>query len=155
MTQLLYGDRIGKTAILQVGCNAVIFDAARERVLLTRRADNGQWCLPGGRMETGESATEACVREAWEETGLEVAVRRLIGIYTTPHRITLYGDGNQVQFVGLMFEVAVTGGQLGLSNETTAFGYFSRAEIAQLDLMEHHPIRIDDAFAGQVTTFVR
>ncbi len=155
MTQLLYGDRIGKTATLQVGCNAVIFDAARERVLLTQRTDNGQWCLPGGRMETGESASEACVREAWEETGLEVEVLRLIGIYTTPHRITLYADGNRVQFVGLVFEVAVTGGQLGLSNETTAFGYFSRAEIAQLDLMEHHHIRIDDAFAGQVTTFVR
>ncbi len=155
MTTLLYGNRIGKTAILQVGCNAVIFDDARERVLLTQRADNGKWCLPGGRMETGESASEACVREVWEETGLEVEVRRLIGIYTTPHRITLYADGNRVQFVGLVFEVAVTGGQLGLSNETTAFGYFSREEIQQLDLMEHHHIRIDDAFAGQITTFVR
>ncbi|MCX6030789.1 MAG: NUDIX domain-containing protein [Chloroflexi bacterium] len=72
MTQLLYGDRIGKTTILQVGCNAVIFDDARERVLLTQRADNGKWCLPGGRMETGESASEAGVREAWEETSLEV-----------------------------------------------------------------------------------
>jgi len=155
MTQLLYGDRIGKTAILQVGCNAVIFDAAHEKVLLTQRTDNGQWCLPGGRMETGESASEACVREAWEETGLAVEARRLIGIYTTPHRITLYGDGKRVQFVSLVFEAAVTGGQLGLSNETTAFGYFSRDEIRQLDLMEHHRIRIDDAFIGQAEAFVR
>lgn len=155
MTQLLYGDRIGKTAILRVACVAAIFDATREKVLLTRRADNGQFCLPGGRMEPGESATEACTREIWEETGLKVEPTRLIGIYTTPHRITLYPGDNRVQFVALLFEACVTGGQPGLSNETTAFGYFTPAEIATLDLMEHHRIRIEDAFTGQTETFVR
>jgi ADP-ribose pyrophosphatase YjhB (NUDIX family) len=44
-----------------LGCSAAIFDE-RGRILLTRRADNGQWCLPGGRMESGESAAEACER---------------------------------------------------------------------------------------------
>jgi ADP-ribose pyrophosphatase YjhB (NUDIX family) len=52
----VYGDRIGKTAALGVGCNAVIFDLKRQRVLLARRADNGWWCLPGGFMEAGETA---------------------------------------------------------------------------------------------------
>ena len=155
MTTLLYSDRIGKTAHLRVACVAAIFDTAREKLLLTRRADNGQWCLPGGRMEPGESATEACVREIWEETGLEIALTRLIGIYTTPHRITLYPGDDRVQFVGLLFEASVTGGQLGLSNETTEFGYFTQAEIAALDLMEHHRIRIEDAFTGQIPALIR
>ena len=48
MSELIYGDRIGKTAALAPGATAVIFDRAREKVLLTRREDNGRWCLPGG-----------------------------------------------------------------------------------------------------------
>ena len=47
--------------------SAVIFGKESERVLLTRRTDNGLWCLPGGGMDAGESATEACVREVFEE----------------------------------------------------------------------------------------
>jgi 8-oxo-dGTP pyrophosphatase MutT (NUDIX family) len=83
--QILHAPRIGKSATLMVGCAVVIFDPPREKILLTRRADNNRWCLPGGRMEPGESAAEAAQREAWEETGLRVAVTRLVGIYTNPH----------------------------------------------------------------------
>jgi 8-oxo-dGTP pyrophosphatase MutT (NUDIX family) len=155
MAKLLHGDRIGREARLIVGAAAVLFDDSGEKVLLTRRTDNGRWCLPGGAMDAGESASECCEREVWEETGLRVQVRRLIGIYTTPHRIVEYADGNRFQFVSFCFEVGLLGGELGLSNETTAYGYFSRTEMAEIDLMEHHVERIDDAFAGQVATFVR
>ena len=55
MTQVLYGERIGKQGKIRLGCSAAIFDE-RGRILLTRRADNNQWCLPGGGMEPGESA---------------------------------------------------------------------------------------------------
>jgi 8-oxo-dGTP pyrophosphatase MutT (NUDIX family) len=74
MTQILYGDRIGRKGNIRLGCSAVLFDANREKILLTRRADNGQWCLPSGGVEPGESVTEACFRETWEETGLKVRV---------------------------------------------------------------------------------
>src|SRR5215203_2876265 len=67
--RILKGHRIGKGTSLMVGCAAVIFESpARNRILLTRRADNGKWCLPGGRMEPGESAIECCEREVFEET---------------------------------------------------------------------------------------
>lgn len=155
MAQLLFGDRIGREAQLKVGTAAVIFDEARRRVLLTQRTDNGRWCLPGGAMDPGESASEACVREVWEETGLAVAITRLIGIYTSPDHITQYADGNRFQFVSFCFEATVTGGALGLSNETTAFGYFTRAEMHAVDLMEHHITRIDDAYAAQAAAFIR
>lgn len=154
MTELIYGDRIGKEARLRVGCSAVIFDATGARVLLTRRTDNGRWCLPGGAMDAGESASEAIIREVWEETGLHVQVIKLAGIYTTPNRITRYADGNQVQYVSLSFIGQVTGGVLQLSEETTAFGYFTPLEIQQLDIMEHHWPRIEDVLAGQEAAFI-
>ena len=155
MAKLIHGDRIGETGRLLVGCSAVIFDSTGQKVLLTRRADNGRWCLPGGRMEPGESAAEACAREVWEETGLRVKIERLIGIYTSPHRIVTYPDGNRWQIVALNFEVQVVEGELQLSNETTDFGYFSLNTMEQLDLMEHHQERIEDAFAAQNEAFIR
>ena len=155
VSKLIHGDRVGKSGKLMVGCCAVILDQSKQKVLLTRRTDNGRWCLPGGQMEPGESVTETCAREVWEETGLQVTIGKLIGIYTSPHRLVEYADGNRFQLVSFSFEAEVTGGVLGLSNETTEFGYFSRDELDTLDLMEHHVERIDDAFSGQEVTFVR
>ena len=155
MAKLVYGERIGKQAKIRVGCSAMIFDDAREKILLTRRTDNGRWCLPGGGLDPGESAEEACVREVWEETGLRANVTRLIGIYTDPNFIVEYADGNQHQIVAMSFEAKVTGGKLSLSNETTDVGYFSLAEIKTMDVMEHHLVRIDDALKCQDAAFIR
>jgi 8-oxo-dGTP pyrophosphatase MutT (NUDIX family) len=123
--------------------------------LLTRRTDNGRWCLPGGHAEPGESVAEACAREIWEETGLRVQVGRLIGVYSSPDFLLEYADGRRHQIVALNFEVKVIGGELGLSNETTEYGYFTPDEIERMDLMEHHRQRIADALAEQVAAFVR
>jgi 8-oxo-dGTP pyrophosphatase MutT (NUDIX family) len=112
MATLLHGDRIGRDATVQFGCSAFVPDESRTKVLLTRRTDNGRWCLPGGRMDTGESAAEACVREVLEETGLEVEVVRLIGLYSSPHLIVAYADGNRRQIVAAHFLVRVVGGTL-------------------------------------------
>lgn len=155
MAKIVTGDRIGKQARLTVGCSAIIFDDKREKILLTRRTDNGRWCLPGGAMEPGESLTEACAREVEEETGLLVKVGRLVGVYSTPHRIIEYADGNQKQLVAHSFEAEIIGGELTLSDETTEYGYFTLDEIAHLDLMEHHHERIADALADQIMSFVR
>ncbi|MGC8856762.1 MAG: NUDIX domain-containing protein, partial [Anaerolineae bacterium] len=100
MTQILFGERISKQGNLRIGCSAVIFDE-QGRILLTRRADNGQWCLPGGAMEAGESVTETCEREVWEETGLRVRVLRLLGVYSNRDVLVIYPDGNRVQMVVL------------------------------------------------------
>ena len=56
MAKIITGHRIGQDGTIRVGCSAVIFDENREKILLTRREDNNQWCLPGGGMEPGESA---------------------------------------------------------------------------------------------------
>ena len=155
MAKLIQGERVGKLGMLSTGASAVIFDETKEKVLLTRRTDNGRWCLPSGRMEPGESAAETCARETWEETGLHVRIGRLIGIYTSPDYLIEYADGNRRQIVAMSFEDVVTGGVIGKSDETTEFDYFSFADMQQIDVMEHHVERIRDAFAGKEAAFVR
>ena len=152
MTQILYGDRLGREGKIRVGCSAAIFDD-EGRVLLTRRADNGQWCLPSGGMEPGESPAEAVIRETFEETGLHVRVKRLVGVYSDPNQLVMYVDGNKVQIVAIHFEAEVTGGTLGLSEETTEFGWFSPEEIQNMELLGHHKQRLMDTWAGRSAVF--
>ena len=154
MTQILHGDRLGKQGQLRLGCSAIIFDE-NKRVLLTRRTDNGQWCLPGGGMDSGESAAEACIREVMEETGLHVRVKRLVGVYSDPHQLIIYPDGNKVFVVALSFEVEIIGGELGLSNETTEVGYFTLKEMESITMLGNHKSRIEDALANQAEAYVK
>ncbi|MBL0344500.1 NUDIX domain-containing protein [Candidatus Villigracilis affinis] len=148
MTQVLYGPRLGKEGQLRVGCSAVIFDENRKKVLLTQRTDNGRWCVPGGALESGESAAEACEREVWEETGLKVRAIRLIGVYSNPDQLVIYSDGNKAFFVVLSFEAEIIEGELGLSNETTAFGYYSLEEMEDMPMHGQHKQRVEDALLG-------
>jgi 8-oxo-dGTP pyrophosphatase MutT (NUDIX family) len=155
MTQYAYDDRIGRTAHLKIGSSAIVLDEARSKILLTRRTDNGRWCLPGGAMDAGESLEECCVREVWEETGLKVRIVRLIGIYSTPHRITYYEDGNRWQIVTANFLAEIISGTLGVSDETTAAGFFSPADMAALVIIDPHIERIEDFLAGKEAAFFR
>jgi len=155
MAQYAYGDRIGRTAQLKFGASALILNDTGEHILLTRRTDNGRWCLPGGAMDPGESVEECCIREVWEETGLVVRVVRLLGVYSTPHRVTYYADGHRWQIIAANFLAEITGGTLGVSDETTAVDFFSPADLATLDIVDSHQERIQDFFAGQEAAFVR
>lgn len=154
-TQVILGERVGRQGRLRFGCSGTLFDETGERILLTRRTDNGLWCLPGGGMDPGESAAEACQREILEETGLRVQVVRLIGIYSSPDWLVQYPDGNRVQIVAVNFEVVALDGQMTSSNEVSQFGYFTVAELDGLQLMENHRQRIIDAFARQSEAFIR
>lgn len=154
MTQVLYGPRLGKQGKLRLGCSAAIFDEDR-RILLTRRSDNGQWCLPGGAMESGETAAEACEREVLEETGLSVRVRRLVGVYSHSDQLVVYSDGGKFQIVALHFEAEAVGGELGLSNETTDFGYFTLQEVEGMDMIGRHKERVIDTFENYPETIIK
>jgi ADP-ribose pyrophosphatase YjhB (NUDIX family) len=155
MTRLIVGERIGGQGEIRFGCSAAIFASDRQKILLTRRADNGTWCLPSGGMEPGESISETCQREVREETGLNVRVTRLIGVYSSPDRLVVYPDGNHFQLVGISFESEIEGGELVTSDETTDFGYFTLEEAKALEVMEHHRERIRDAFKDSREPFIR
>lgn len=154
MTHYVYGDRIAQGATLGVGCCAVIFDETRTRVLLTKRRDNGRWTLPGGMMEAGERVTEACLRETLEETGITAEVVKLIGVYSSPDRITEFPDGNRYQFVNLAFEARLVSGSLRDSDETMEADFFDRETMASMDVLD--PIRdwMDDLWDDSATTHI-
>jgi ADP-ribose pyrophosphatase YjhB (NUDIX family) len=154
MTQVLYGPRLSKEGKIRLGCSAAILDVQR-RILLTRRADNGQWCLPGGRMESGESVAEACEREVFEETGLRVRVKRLVGVYSHSDQLVVYPDGKKAHIVALHFEVEIVGGELGLSNETTDFGYFTLEEMESLEMLGRHKERIIDTLERRAEPLIK
>ena len=155
MPKVIRGERVGKLGTLAIGCSAAIFDPAQQRILLARRADNGRWTLPGGYMEAGESVAEACAREVWEETGLHVQVGQLIAVYSTPHMLLEYEDGNRYQLVVLHFLAEAVDGELSISNETTEIEYFAYTDIARLETSEFDRQRITDAFAAQPSAFIR
>jgi 8-oxo-dGTP pyrophosphatase MutT (NUDIX family) len=155
MVKLIQGERVGKDGQLRVSSLVAIFDKAKEKILLTRRRDNGRWCLPGGGIEPGESAAEGAIRETLEEVGLDVRVKRLVGIYSSPDHLLVYQSGHKFQYVSMLFEVEVTGGKLSHSDEVSENKFFSEAEISTINVMEHQVQRIYDAFAQQEAAFIR
>ena len=95
-------------------------------------------------MEPGGSAVEAFEPEVWEETGLRVRAKRLVGVYSHPDQLVVYADGNKAQIVALHFEAETMDGQPALSDETTDFGYFILDEIKGLDMFGRHRERVID-----------
>jgi ADP-ribose pyrophosphatase YjhB (NUDIX family) len=136
------------------GVSAVIFDR-RGRLLLQQRSDGGQWGLPGGSVEIGESVTAAAAREVLEETGLTVRVRRLVGVYSDPAlQVVRYPDGNVWHYVSVCFECTVKGGELTTCDETLALEYFPLRRLPD-SLLPNHRIRIRDARARRAAAFIR
>jgi 8-oxo-dGTP pyrophosphatase MutT (NUDIX family) len=134
--------------------SAVIFDR-RRRLLLQQRSDGGQWGLPGGSVEVGESVSQAVVREVREETGLDVTVRRLVGVYSEPAlQVVRYPDGNVWHYVNVCFECVVRGGALTTCDETLALRWVPLTRLPAA-LLPNHRIRIRDAGRRRAAAFVR
>jgi 8-oxo-dGTP pyrophosphatase MutT (NUDIX family) len=147
MTEVFYGPRLGREGKIRLGTSAIIFNSDG-KFLLTQRSDNHRWCLPGGAVESGESVAEACEREVLEETGLSVQVKRLVGVYSHSDQLVVYKDGNKAQIVAIHFEAEIIGGELGLSDETTDFGYFTVKEMEAMPMMGRHKERVLDSLAA-------
>ena len=134
--------------------SAVIF-GARRRLLLQQRSDGGQWGLPGGSLEIGESVTEGVIREVREETGLTVTVGRLVGVYSEPKlQVVRYPDGNVWHYVNVCFECAVQSGTLTTCDETLALRWVPLTRLP-VTLLANHRIRIRDACSRRAAAFIR
>ena len=105
-------------------------------LLLAKRTDNNLWTIPGGTMKPGETITESALREVKEETGIDVEVVSLVGIYSNPKHVVEYSDGEVRQQFSVCFACRPIGGELATSDETSEVGYFSPDEI---EGMEIHP----------------
>ncbi len=114
-----------------------------KRVLLQLRRDFPVWCLPGGAIEEGESLAQAAIREAREETGLEVELTRLVGVYSRPQ----WWRGGDHEVV---FAARPLGGDMARHGyETVDLAYFGRDNLPETLLWWYHQ-RILDALDGTV-----
>ncbi len=119
----------------QLGVSVAIVDDGR--ILLTKREDFEVWCLPGGAVDPGESVAQAAVREAREETGLQVELTRLVGVYSRPN--DRFGGVHVV-----LFAARPVGGALQLQpEEVIEAAYFGPATFPEPFLWVHRQQALD------------
>ncbi|MDT7600437.1 MAG: hypothetical protein QOK26_2514 [Pseudonocardiales bacterium] len=117
-----------------------------DRILLVQPTDDGPWGLPGGVMVAGEAIADAAIRTVAEETGIQVEITGLVGIYTSPHHVTADEDGTVRQELSVCFHARPGSGQL---SEAAPARWL---DIAELDRLPIHPssrTRINDALGDR------
>ena len=124
----------------QIGVGIAIIQSGN--ILLTKRRDFPIWCIPGGHLAPKESVPDAAIREAKEETGLDVVITDFVGLYSMPNK---WQDGA----CEIILRGKPVGGKLLTStDETVEAAYFSRDELpTNLIGWQYH--QIDDALAGK------
>jgi 8-oxo-dGTP diphosphatase len=136
-------DASSSPRVFRIGVFALIFNE-QGHILLGHRRDTDWWNLPGGGMEIGETVDEALRREVQEETGLEIEVERLVGVYSKP----------QKQEVVLTFRCRITGGTLQATEEASESRYFQPDTLPENTLPKHRQ-RIADALLNQPAAIIR
>lgn len=133
--------KVGHEKIIIVYAGGCIFNENGE-VLLQKRADCNKWGFPGGAVELGETPEMAAKREVKEETGLDIEVNKLIGIYTDSDVVCANGD--KVHSICIGYEMSVVGGELICDeNETLELKYFSLDNMPELFCKQHEELLRD------------
>lgn len=113
---------------------------AEGRVLLLRRPDNELWTIPTGAVKKGETVAEAGVRECREETGLEVEVVGLVGVFSDPRHLIAYADGEVRQPINICLRARQVGGEPRPTDEASAIEWIAPDEIGNYEI--HPAIRM-------------
>ncbi len=127
---------------LVVAVAAVVRDDAG-RVLMIQRTDNDLWAIPGGAENIGETPTAAAVREVREETGLDVEVTGLVGIYSDPRHLIAYDDGEVRQEFSICFGARPVGGHVTPSSESKHVHWVEPDRLDQLSIHRSVRLRIE------------
>ena len=115
------------------------------KILFQRRSDNGRWGLIGGLLELGETYTQAALREAREETGLEVELDSFLGIFHNHDMV--WGNGDRAHTIGAYFTARILSGTPRIDEESLELRFFSREEIPEL-FAEDHAAAIEAYYSG-------
>lgn len=121
---------------------AVIRDG---KILLVKEVSDGRWSMPGGWADVGDTPSEAIIREVREESGFDVRVVSVVGIYDA-NRVP---DKEMLPFYHaykLLFLCEIEGGEARTSHETPDVGFFGINEIPQLSFFRTTMKHIKDAF---------
>jgi ADP-ribose pyrophosphatase YjhB (NUDIX family) len=125
---------VGSRLLLLPGVAAIVRDADN-RVLFMRRADNGEWGLPAGAIDPGETPADAVVREVREETGLEVRPARVAGVFGGKGFRVCYENGDEAEYTVIVFDCEVVGGKLSATDgEALELRYFVPDEAPELQV---------------------
>jgi ADP-ribose pyrophosphatase YjhB (NUDIX family) len=123
-------------------------------VLLIHKTDNDLWALPGGGIDLGESAPDAAVREAKEETGFDVEVTGLVGIYTNPGHVMAYDDGEVRQQFSICFHARIVGGQLRTSSESKEVAFVDPGRLDELTIHPSMRMRIEHGLTERTEPYI-
>ena len=123
-------------------------------ILMQRRADNDLWALPGGTMDLGESIGETAVREVWEETGLDVEIDGIVGIYSDPRHIIEYSGGEVRQQFNICFSARLLGGPLRASDESTEVAWITHESLENLPIHDTTRLRLRHFLERRASPYV-
>ncbi len=120
---------VGHDLVMTVGCG-VLIENDKGQVLLQKRSDTGEWCVPGGAMEPGETFVESATRELYEEVGIRVSDLKLFGLYSGADREIHYPNGDVVYSLSVIFITKSYSGEISDSDsEVLEHRFFDRNEI--------------------------
>jgi 8-oxo-dGTP pyrophosphatase MutT (NUDIX family) len=111
-------------------------------LLMIERADNGYWALPGGAQDFGESITDTIKREVREETGIDVEVIALSGIYSDPGHVIAYDNGEVRQEFSLCFHARPVSGMLSSDSEIRQVRWIMPDRLESLSIHPSMRLRI-------------
>ena len=137
-----------KATSLVPSVNVVVVNGADE-ILLIRRTDNGNWAVPGGAVDLGESVAQAAVRETLEESGIECAITGIVGIYSDPKHVIFYtSNGEARQEFSIVLTARPLSGQPTPSSESSEVRWVPVADLRGYTMDRSMRIRLDDYLAG-------
>lgn len=108
----------------------------RGRILLQRRRDTGQWAIPMGKMELGETPSECAIRETREETGILTEMTGILGIYSDPGHIVAYTDGEIRQEYEVILLGRPVSGTPAVNDQASDVAWIAPGDLPALDI---HP----------------